>query len=83
MRQRGRDEMVNIGEDCIHAFALRGSGFGNLCAKLVRANGREHGSALHVFQIIADPINDLVAVALQISHADRPLFLARADNTRL
>ena len=59
------DEAIEIGEDGLHGLAALGTAGGQSVGELAGLDGRKHGVALGMSEIIGDPIDRLVAVAAE------------------
>ncbi len=61
----GHDEAVEIGQDGLHGLACFGAVGRQRVGELAGLDGRKHGIALGVSEIIGDPIDRLIAVAAE------------------
>ena len=66
MRQRGRDESIDILENLSHRLAVCRRRRRKLIAQIAGIDGREYGILLRVFQVAADPVDDLMPVAAKL-----------------
>ncbi len=64
----GRHDLaLEIGQDCLHGLALLGRGSGERGGQITGLNAWKDGVVARVFEIVGDPVNDLVAVAAESS----------------
>ena len=63
MRQRGNDQAIDVGKDRLHRLALFRRRGRKLSFEIAGLDLRQDGQVFDMFEVICDPVDDLVAIA--------------------